>query len=89
MLVPLRRIERCFDTEYCCHMGRNNHIDLFFMTSHHIVGRHPIISAVGCNTGDCRIYLIKQRCHLRRVSNIVAGQRRGHDHSRVGVHGQV
>jgi hypothetical protein len=26
---------------------------------------------------------------LRRVSNIVAGQRRGHDHSRVGVHGQV
>jgi len=89
VLVPLRRIVSSLGAEHRCHVGRNNHIDIFAMASHHIVGRHPIISAVGGNTGDCRIYLTKQRCHLRRVSNIVAGQRRGQDHSGVGIHCQV
>ena len=55
VLVPLRRIVPSLGAEHRCHMGRDNHIDTFAMTSHHIVGRHPIIGTVGCNTRDCCI----------------------------------
>ena len=47
------------------------------------------ISAVSCDAGDCRVYLIQQRCHLRGIPNVVPGQGRGYDHSGVGIHSQV
>jgi hypothetical protein len=70
-------------------MGRDNHSNIFAVSGYYFVGRHPIISAVGCNAGDCRLDLIQQRRHLRRISNIVPGQGRSHDHSGVGIHSQV
>ena len=70
-------------------MGRNDHADVFAVRGHYFLGRHPVISAVGCDTGDCRVYLIQQRCNLRRVSDIVPSEGRSHDHSAVGIHSQV
>src|ERR1035437_7538122 len=62
--VSLRWVELGLGTEYRCHMGRDNHTNVFSVTSHHIVGRHPIISTVSCDAGDCRLYLIQQRRYL-------------------------
>ena len=64
-------------------------MDVFAALGHNIVGRHPIISAIGSDAGDGRLDLIQQRCHLRGIPYVVPGQGRGHDHSGVGVHGQV
>src|ERR1019366_220934 len=80
VLVSLRWVVLGLGTEYRCHMGRDNHSNIFSVTSHHIVSRHPIISAVSCYARDSRLYLIQQRRHLRRVSDIVPGHSRGHDH---------
>ena len=63
--------------------------DVFVVRGHYFVGRHPVISAVGCDTGDCRVYPIQQRRHLRRIPHIVPSEGRGHDRSGVGIHGQV
>ena len=89
MFVSLRRIVYGPGTRYRRYVGRDDHTNIFAVTGHNVVGRHPIISAVGCDAGDRRLYLIQQRCHLRRVSDLVPGQGRGHDHPEVGIHGQV
>src|ERR1019366_4146443 len=53
VLVSLRWVVLGLSTEYRCHTGRDNHSNIFSVTSHHVVGRHPIISAVSGNAGDC------------------------------------
>jgi len=89
VLVSLRWVVLGIGTEDRCHMRRDNHSSIFAVTGHYRVGSHSIISTVGCDAGNCRVYLIQQRCHLRGIPNIIPGQGRSHDHSGVGIHDQM
>jgi hypothetical protein len=58
--VSLRWVVFGLGTEYRRHMGRDNPSNIFSVTSHRIVWRDPNLSAVRCDAGDCRLYLIQQ-----------------------------
>ncbi len=89
VLVSLQWVVSGLGTEYRCCMRRDNHANIFAVTRDYVVGRHPVICADGGHADDRRLDLIQQRRHLRRVSNIVPGQGRSHDHSGVGIHSKV
>ena len=67
----MRRVVPAFVVKHRCHVGRDDHTVVFAGLGHNIVGRPPILSAVICDAGDRRFYLIQQRCRLRGNPNRV------------------
>src|SRR3954449_3886253 len=48
-----------------------------------------VVRAVACDGGHCACDLVEQGANLRAVIPIVAGERRGDDPARVGIHPDV
>lgn len=75
--------------QYRSDMGRDDHRDVARARGDSVVGRCAIIGAIGRDAANPGVDLVEQRSDLRRISDIVLGQGRCHDHPGLSIHGQM